>query len=129
MKKITPGCIGRNEGRIQNSGGMGLLPDQSKTPSIYKHLTKYQNNLLNIILPIDCTKISWGYLQKAKFCPKRVCMLHPHGQESNPWPVCTRFLVLQKEILQVCACKCSLVWCRTWCCLLLCVIPSHHLHS
>lgn len=35
-----PGCIGRHEGRIQNSGGMGLLPDQSKTPSIYKRLTK-----------------------------------------------------------------------------------------
>lgn len=31
-----PGCIGRNEGSSQNSGGIGLQPDQSKTPSIYK---------------------------------------------------------------------------------------------
>lgn len=30
-----PGCMGRNEGRIQNSGGIGLLPIHSNTPSIY----------------------------------------------------------------------------------------------
>jgi hypothetical protein len=32
-----PGWIGRNEGRIQNSGGIGLHPHQSNTPSIYKY--------------------------------------------------------------------------------------------
>ena len=31
-----PGCRGRKEGRIQNSGGIGLLPIHSNTPSIYK---------------------------------------------------------------------------------------------
>jgi hypothetical protein len=30
-----PGCMGRNEGRIQNSGGIGLVPIHSNTPSIY----------------------------------------------------------------------------------------------
>jgi hypothetical protein len=30
-----PGCMGRNGGRIQNSGGIGLDPIHSNTPSIY----------------------------------------------------------------------------------------------
>jgi hypothetical protein len=38
---LIPGCIGRNEGRIQNSGGIGLFPDQSNKPSICKTLITY----------------------------------------------------------------------------------------
>jgi len=30
-----PGCIGKKLGRIQNSGGSGLQPDHSYTPSNY----------------------------------------------------------------------------------------------
>jgi hypothetical protein len=48
-----PGCIGRNEGRIQNSGGIGLHPHQSNTPSIYRHkihtcILVYESSVLNI---------------------------------------------------------------------------------
>ena len=31
-----PGCIGNMKGRVQSSGGIGRLLDQSTTPRIYK---------------------------------------------------------------------------------------------
>jgi len=34
-KKDQPGCTGRKDGRIQNSGGIGLVPNHSKAPRIW----------------------------------------------------------------------------------------------
>jgi len=44
---IQPGCIGRNEGRVQNSGGIGLHPRQSNTPSNYTSTLFIQINIIN----------------------------------------------------------------------------------
>ena len=32
-----PGCMGKNEGKSQNSGGKGLQPDHSYNPNTLKH--------------------------------------------------------------------------------------------
>jgi hypothetical protein len=68
-------------------------------------------------------------IPKARSFPKRVCVLHHHGQGST-------FALLHKHcpdhhrvLPRVYACKCSWEPWKTWCCGPLCVIPSHHLHS
>jgi hypothetical protein len=66
---------------------------------------------------------------KARSFPKKVCVLHHHGQGST-------FELLHKHcpdhhrvLPRVYAYKCSWELWKTWCCGPLCVIPSHHLHS
>ena len=72
-----PGCMGRNEGRSQNSGGIGLLPLHSNTPSIYNlgtlHIgVNYQVYNSNVMWIFEEKK--WSIYRKPSLSPRRyVC--------------------------------------------------------
>ena len=143
-----PGWMGRKVGRSQNSGGIGLVPLHSNTPSIWNLGSLHTSinsqqmvivnvnfwNFKNIPFPTVESDI-WlessqkMVIPKAKPFPKKVCVLHHRDQGSI-------FVLLHKHcpdhhqvLPQAYACKCSWKLYRTWCYGLLCEVPNHRLHS